>query len=206
MISRSFVLAGLAILTLLGTPRQADAGLVDWIWEMSGPRMIGVAIDCRISNRDNPECYLFKPLLTGPPETPRSWLSLEGGLYWSINKDQPDSDEDYGWGDVWMIAFDPIAHVQLTPRDRQWKLYHGAGASYNFLFGNNFSSFNKLALKIRPAAFEYRATRFTWGVAYNMRFYADEFRAEDFGIGPATDDTEDRPNELVQGLSFVIRF
>ena len=83
-----------------------------------------------------------------------------------------------------MIAFDPIAHVQLTPRDRQWKLYHGAGASYNFLFGNNFSSFNKLALKIRPAAFEYRATRFTWGVAYNMRFYADEFRAEDFGIGP----------------------
>ena len=208
MISRSFVLAGLAILTLLGTPRQADAGLVDWIWEMSGPRMIGVAIDCRFSSRDNPECYLFKPLLSGPRERPRSWLSLEGGLYFSIPKEEEDADQDYGFGDVWMVAIDPVVHIRsMLARDGRLKVYHGVGASYNVLFGGNFSSFDKLGAKIRPIAFEYEVSDvFTYGLLYTVRLYANEFRNEDFGIAPRTDDTDDRPKEFVHGVTLVLRF
>ena len=43
---RRIVLVGTLLAALVGAPRPSDAGLLEIIWEMSGPRMIGLGYGC----------------------------------------------------------------------------------------------------------------------------------------------------------------
>ncbi len=43
---RKLVAVGALFFAMLGAPRTSEAGLFDFIWEMSGPQMIGAGYGC----------------------------------------------------------------------------------------------------------------------------------------------------------------
>ena len=57
---RRIAIAGMVLFALLGTPRVSHAGLLEFIWELSGPRLIGSGAGCL--------------------STPSKWRSRNAGL------------------------------------------------------------------------------------------------------------------------------
>jgi hypothetical protein len=198
-----WTVAGTCVL-LLATPREGSAGIGEWIWEMSGPMMVGGVVECRYSVLDGgwDSCTVSGVPLRQRKYDQKLWLALAGGIYGSTGKNSDGTD--YRGGKVWMLAFDPMIEIQSAGNDR-FGIYHGVfGVSYNLMFGPDFSSFTNAAFKLRPIGFFVPFIKNTkLDVAYNLRLYPNGFSADAFGLtsevpsGPGT--------ETVHSISIGLR-
>lgn len=203
--------AGIVFIALLAFPRASSAGLMDYIHEMSGPQMIGgIVLHCKIYFDGTPPCKILDDIWKGTRavrnlET-REFLNgdlrlaVETIIYTSTGTNSDGSN--YLAGRVAMVAVDPMLEVG-TFRYKDFKFYHGVGASLNRLFVNDVSDFGNKGLKIRPVAFTFPMPGrpdVELDVALNLRWYPDGFGSDQFGFGPRVNG--DRPSEWLVGFSW----
>jgi len=208
MLPRCLWLIASVFVVAVALPRVANAGIGEFIWEMSGPSMVGFPVECRVGLVDGEVdiCTFLGIRLLGngiPERIPerKIWLFLEGGPYFSNGKNA--SGVAFDFGDEFMVTFDPMVAfrtVQVKPDAKQperFSMYHGImGMSYNFMVGPNFKSFSNVAFKLRPVGLSFRAR---FNIEYNVRIYPNGFEAGDFGKVPSAL-TSGRA-ELVQGVT-----
>jgi hypothetical protein len=207
--------AGLVLIASLAYPLTASASIIDFIWEMSGPQMIGLVLHCE-----------YDPQFKGPYETDpqtkkdftradcrfvdrrfvgytrirtqrRFWLSVDTGIYGSTGK---DSDlREYKFLKTGMLAIEPIFEIRsFDSGDGRLVIHHGvAGFSYDYLFGSGFDSFDKAAVKFRPIAFTIKQK---FNVALNVRIFPNGITPDEFSMVRLED--FNRPHEYSWGLSF----
>ncbi len=185
-----------ALVVTLAAPRTSQArSLLDIIWEMSGPQLIGLTVvSCQIDmDGERHQCRVVGRKVTGADTSreSRTWFSLEAGLYSTTGR---DTNNEYDAFTVHMLAVEPTVEVRSLRGD-DIMLYHGAGLTYNVLFGRDFDRFDKAGIKLRPLAVAYR----NWDFAYNLRLYPNGFTSDEFGFGPRVDVS--RPFEAVHGFS-----
>jgi hypothetical protein len=214
MLQRRLLLTGSVLLALLGLPRDGNAGIVEVIIEMSGPKMYGVGFDCRLDFTGQWQSCKASTLtagVLGPVVGDRSktnfWLSLGGGYYWSADK--TINGQDYDRFEVKMVTFDPMIELQSAAwdsyADLPFQLYHGLiGVTYNVLFGENFETFSNVGFKLRPIGIVIPIKgRFAFDFSYDLRLYPKGFTATDFGRIPLA--PEGSGAEAVQSLVFGLR-
>jgi hypothetical protein len=194
-------ITGIVLLALLALPRAAGASIIDIIWEMSGPQMVGAVAECRLDLRtEKTECRVVDKRISGALDsraTRRLWLDLQGAVYFSTGKDSPD--RKYTFGDTGMLKFEPMFHVQsYRAHDKDFSIYHGVmGLSYDFLFGKHFRRFDNAGLKLSPIG----VTMGRVDVAFNMRFYPSGFTPNEFGAKTAISNPNSRRETLRKGIS-----
>jgi hypothetical protein len=201
MISRRLAIPILVMVLVLGAARDAAAGLVDIIMEMSGPNMLGIPFDCKVSGRPGkPECHIsiFRLPFAGPEDDARFWLRLEGAIYTST-----PFKNDFDWWDVGMVAFEPIYELRTLPKigsSSNFKLHHGVGFAYNFFFGNDLRPFNNVGVKFRLFDIDYKR----WNLVYNVRLYPNGFDTDRFKPEPGAITAQRR--EFVNGFTIRLGF
>jgi len=177
------------LLSLLAIPSTGHASIIDIIWGMSGPQMIGVVLHCEVDlehksvdKEDLIECrgidYLLYHRLK-PRPVRRVWLSLDAAYYFSTDKDS-DGNE-FNWFENHMVAFEPILEVRsYTSPDENFMVHHGLmGITYDVLFGENFDTFDNVGLKFRPIGVTINKR---YNASFTLRYYPRRFVSEDFGI------------------------
>ena len=199
---RRVSIVGCVLVAVLAFPREGSARLLDLIWEMSGPQMVGLVAYCTFDFRGNPiECRIpFRSLLDRRAlSAPRAWFSLEGGGYVSTGK---DGIIPFDFGDVWMAVLDPMIEFRVSQARlfNRVRIAHGVGATFNYFVGSGFDGFAKAGLKFRPVSAEFGRN---WELAYTIRVYPDPVEPEDFDVNPGL-----RNNELeaTHGLTLLYRF
>ena len=185
-----------------GTPATAAAGLLDLIWDMSGPQMIGGVVRCRVPvGGGTTKCtavafpvFGVKKGETDVMTERKAWLNLESAFYTSTGKN--DGDTNYRAWRTEMLAFDPMIEFASVPNGRV-RIFHGAGGTFQYLFGPDVpTAFGNAGFKLRLVGVEVGPR---WDFAFNVRLYPDGFGADQFGFGPAP--VEDRPFEHTLGVS-----
>jgi len=191
----------LAVLALFAFPREGSAHFMDFIWEMSGPQMIGVVVGCEYDlQRKTTECRALDKKLgrpgTGSSERPKLWVALDSAAYFSTGKDSGSLEFD--WFGTGMLAFEPLLTVRSYGDGGEGlSVHHGLiGLSYDFLFGKDFSRFDKVGLKFTPIGVTYKGVT----ASFNLRVYPNGFTPDEFGFGPRQHDLS-RPSETVIGFS-----
>src|SRR5262245_15116887 len=98
----SLGIAGIVLIALLAFPGVARASIIDVIWKMSGPQLVGAVLHCEFDpvSASSPdytrsECrvldYRFTGALKERKERPW-WLSLDLGAYTSTGRNSEDLD------------------------------------------------------------------------------------------------------------------
>jgi hypothetical protein len=182
------VIAGLALLVALAVPRTAHAGIGDFIWEMSGPELFGLGVQCDIwFAKAVPHCKTPLDLarLSGRNEAEkRIWIRVEGTGYFSTTKDQ--GPLEFSWFRTWMVGADPVLHFGGWPF-LGGRAYHGIGGSFNWLMGE-FSSFGNLAWKAEPIAVRYGTVEYAMTLRrYGNGFDGDPSQADHLSKGTASE-------------------
>jgi hypothetical protein len=203
---RRLVFVATLLVALFGAPRPSDAGLLEIIWEMSGPRMFGVGYSCLYSldsKLNLLECRIGSGFAAMKDRRPyRPFLVVGGSGFFSVPYKQ-DTPTPYDWFDANMLAFEPGVAVlsKLEPAEDGLRIGHGVGISYDFLFGNHFEGFDKLGFTFTPVEVSYRR----FAIAAKIRAYPNGFTPDEFGFGPRV--TGNRKSEVVYGLnvSYIIR-
>jgi hypothetical protein len=188
------------------SPGLAEAGIIDWIWEMSGPQMIGAQVitcDFDMASARDPgkestpyQCELLFRRVAGDRDFrlhPRKWvLSVGGALYGAL-----DHESDMGKfkkGSVWMFGVEPT--VEYRFRKGGFGLIPIAGGSFFVLKGSDFEPFGnaggKLALVVKTGPI---------GLEYTMRIFPSRFTARQFG---RTNPNEQATREYVHGLALTL--
>jgi hypothetical protein len=196
---RRFVAVGVLLVAVLGAPRASEAGLIDFIWEMSGPQLIGAGYGCLFTTKfKSDECRIggvAAYALDGRPDESkdRFFWTLNGAYYLSTAKDS--GAQHYDWQDVQMLAFSPGVAFRSNKVNHSVKVLHGAGVTYNFLFGRNFRRFDKFGFTFTPIDVAYKRL----SVGFVARLYPNGFTADEFGFGERV--TYDRKKEWVLGFN-----
>jgi hypothetical protein len=213
MSQRRFGTGVLILAALLVFPRSGSAGIAEIILEMSGPRMLGFGLECRLVFSGTQEsCKRRSPatdliFAENQPDA-KVWVSVSGAFYFSLG--QTVNEQPYETGEVKMWSFDPMLEIEskawrLNGKNVRLQIYHGVlGVSYNLLHGDRFPTFSNVGLRLRPAGIVIPFSE-TWGIdfSYNLRLYPRAFTAADFGKDPVPGVAEPGPGaEAVQ--SFVI--
>ena len=165
------VLAGLLLAGGLALPHGAEAGVVDFILEMSGPQMIGTGIACDIElASSNSECRLtgirVAGDLSGRGTRGRLWLTLEGNVYLATGKDS--EMRPFKFGHAQMFSYEPTLNLRSIGKG-DIAIHHGVvGLSYVFLTGSELKRFDNVGMKLDPIAF---TSRNHFAVAYNLRCF-----------------------------------
>ena len=202
---RRIVILGLMMFALLGVPRRSDAGLLEFIWEMSGPQMIGSGASCLYTfGLQKVECRLggvFFRGAGGPDVNIHGpFLVLGGSGLVSTSKDS--DTQQYGWFDANMVAFEPgvLVFSKVSPTS-DLRIAHGTGVTWGLLFGDKFRRFDKFGYSLVPIEVSYK--KFIG--ALKIRIYPNGFTDDEFGFGPRLD--FDRPAETTWGFScsYLIR-
>jgi hypothetical protein len=190
---------------LLGVPRPSNAGLLELIWEMSGPQMIGSGASCLYTfGLQKVECRLGGVFLKAASDPEINlhgpFLVLGGSALVSTSKDS--DTQEYGWFDANMVAFEPgVLVFSKVSTSSELRIAHGTGVTWGLLFGENFRRFDKFGFSIIPIEVSYKK----FIVAAKIRIYPNGFTDDEFGFGPRLD--FDRPAETTYGfsLSYLIR-
>ncbi len=205
-----------AIVTLLivtlGVPRASEAGILDFIWEMSGPQMLGLNHSCLYSPKDQKwvQCrvgdFLTRPLTVKRStniESRGPYFGFSAGIYGSTGVDS--SMQNYIWGEIWMVELAPALVFRSYPRHDigDVQIHHGVGVAYERFFGGRtknpagrIDGFNKVAITLTP--FDVTVKHVAFGV--KMRLYPEGFTADQFKKGLPT--ASDRPFETTIALTF----
>lgn len=192
--------AGIVFAALLASPGSASAGIIDFIWEMSGPQMAGVPITCDIDVRTGEyQCRALELHIKGDRNFRRGmgrlWIAAGGGVYISTGKNT--TMREFGFGSVQLVAVEPTLHLRsYESAGRAVAVEHGlAGLSYFVLHGDGFETFDKLGVKTIPI--EVRIKRFT--AAYTFRLFPEGFTSAEFGV-PAGSPNTHTGREIVHGF------
>jgi hypothetical protein len=197
--------AGIALLALLACPRAGNAAFMDIIWEMSGPQMFSVfLLQCEydLENKTT-ECRAYDKRVQGEAgarAARKVWLAVDGAVYTSTGKNS--GTHRYDGAQNHMVAVEPMLAMHSYTNSRLWDLsvHHGVvGLSYNFLFGDEFTKFDKVGLKFTPVGVTFK-NRFN--IAYHLRIYPRGFTAEEFGATALLPDAKMHTGrEAVHGFS-----
>ena len=186
---------------LAGSAIEARAGLLDYIWDTSGPPYLGWVFRCRAvpKIRGDQQCdKIFGGLPEKSLDSP-FWVSLESGIYLQFFKDGKDNDGEpipFGIGHGVAFSFEPIVEFRgLHAKDGKWKMYHGAGASALVLASTDFHRVGNLGYKVRLVGYE----RGRWSASFNIRIFPDGFGADEFGAGAPP--VGDRSTEVAAGFA-----
>ena len=198
MVRRVFVTG--ILLVALGLPRSAHAGLLDFIWEMSGPQMIGTGYGCFLTLQwKREECRVHGvpvpvKIEQGAPHRGGPFLVLDASYLFSTGKDS--ATQDYDWGQVQMVMLEPaLAFRSIGESGRDTvRIYHGVGVTWNYLFGKDMRGFDKFGYKFTPIDIAYKQV----AVAFEIRLYPNGFTDDEFGAGPRLD--FNRPHETTYGV------
>jgi len=192
---------------LLGVPRVGEAGLVEFIWKMSGPQFLGPGFGCTFNGKlVLQDCQAATAVFTIERERRRTDLRYRGPLIFIGSELQfstglnGSDGTDYKLFQLWRAAFTPgvsfwAFNVKGVP------VYAGAGVSWDLLFGKDFSAFDKFAITVTPAEVLFRERH---SVAFKLRIYPNAYTSDEFGFGPRRD--YDRPVETAIGFAYSYRF
>jgi hypothetical protein len=203
--------AGFFVMALLGMPRPGEAGLIEFIWKMSGPQFLGLGAGCTFDTKlVRQNCKLGTAAFKLQQERDRRrfanlreqtfrgpFIFVGGELQFSTGLNDADGT-DYKVGQIWRGALTPALSfwafdVKQTP------IYVGAGVSWDLLFGKDFSAFDKFAITVTPAeALLGRSKKHS--VALKLRIYPNAYTSDEFGFGPRRD--YNRPTEVAFGFSY----
>jgi hypothetical protein len=205
MMLRRIVTTGVVLFALLFVPRASHAGLLEFIWELSGPQLVGSGAGCLYTFQfKKQECRIGGIFLLPESQKPSNphgpFLVIGGSALFSTPKDS--DTQEYDWFDANMVAFEPgVLAFSKVGSPTSWRLGHGAGASWGLLFGDNFRRFDKFAVSIIPI----EASRGNWILALKFRIYPNGFTDDEFGFGPRV--SFNRPAEFTWGgsISYLIR-
>lgn len=190
---------------VFGAPRASEAAIMDLIWGLSGPQLIGAGFGCRFDLKGNLErCVWGTPPAKTRVPLKRVFVSIGGAAYVSTSRDS-ESGIDYRWGDIGMVAFEPsVSFNSKNSRSGNVHVFHGVGPTYDVLFGlrRDFPTFDKLGIRVTPVEVDFDKQRIV--IALTMRLYPNGFTDDEFGVGPRLD--YDRPFESVVGLTFGYSF
>lgn len=201
-------LGALVVLAVLVFARPADAGWLDFIWEMTGPRMIGIGIDCEVGLARKPDKRCLTPLGRIPwpkvddpdPQDHRFFFASEAFYYLSAPY------KSFGWGEVQGVGVDPIVLFSRI-RTNSVRLTSGAGFTVQRFWGDGFDAFGNIGLKFRPLGVDVPLPGdLRLNIAYNLRYYWDGFEViPPAGETPAAFRKVDQA-EAVHGITIAIRF
>jgi hypothetical protein len=201
--TRRIAVLGIGLLVLLAAPRRSDAGLIEFIWEMSGPQMIGASYNCRLNfqfrHDDCPVPIGRTTMGDDERRTRRLFLLASAALLVSTGKDSATAE--YEPGETYLAALEPGLTYRSLPGENSgdFKIYHSAGITYGILFGKHFHAFDKFGLKIIPVEVQYKRVE----AAFTLRFYPHGFTNDEFGHGERQH--YDRSSEWVLGFGFNIK-
>jgi hypothetical protein len=216
MMGRRIAVVGTLLVALLGAPRPSEAGLLDIIWEMSGPQMLGFAYGClySLNNHKLEQCRVGEnPTKTGKPapEKPKNpFLGFSAGIYGSTGLDS--STQPYEWFEIGMFevatGLSFKSYETGGPNNDDVRVYHGFGVAYERFFGRGIDGFNngaiqpfnKWAITVTPV--DVTLNRVAFGI--KMRLYPEGFSDDEFkaGLPPA----DFRPFEATVGFTFSYIF
>ena len=202
-----------ALFCVLAVARPAQAGWLDFIWEMSGPQMLGMRVLAMEVGIWRPESaaavsaeesrWLIGPVLKRESSVVdlaskyRLWLMTEMYAYGSTEK----TVDTVPLGRVWMLAIDPmLAYGRRLGNGA--RVYTAYGFSFNRLFGPDIHPVGNWAIKLRPLAIDRTFGWLTVGADYSWRIYPDGF---DVGPNPPSL-TRGTKTEIVHGPSLEIGF
>ena len=199
---RAKLLLWIVTFAVLAFPKTSHAGILDVIWEMSGPQMLGIGLQCdfQLTGTSKPECLLFGARLGGweSRQTRAVWLNLLTAAYFSTGRDGKEDDGQqipFSGGRARMIGVDPMLGIHLYSTG-QHRFHVGTGLTVNRFFGPDIDAFTNVGIKLRPLGWDWdRGFRFwsrTWKLeaAYNLRIYPDGFDASPTGGLASTSDPE----------------
>ena len=175
---RRIVLVGTLLAALVGAPRPSDAGLLEIIWEMSGPRMLGLGYGCLFTlGMKTEECRIGSAMVHHRADG-TNILSSSHSLCWARRSSgrpiTTRATQSYEWGEVWMLA--TRAGLAVRTKDGTVKVHHGAGISYNWVFGREIRGFDKFAFTVTPIDVAYKRV----AVGVKLRFYPNGFTDDEF--------------------------
>lgn len=189
------------VVALFGMPRTGHAGILELIWELSGPQLIGGGLsclysfpkptleECRLGSSPTLQAIQMRTLHKRFP----LFFVLGGSGFISTPR---DTNNNYEWFDVNMVAVDGGLFTFTKPTSL--RIGHGAGLSVNHFFGRNFRPFQTFAFTFTPI--ELSGDHFAIGL--KVRLYPDGFTDDQFGFAPPF--IGDRPSEVTWGGSFSI--
>jgi hypothetical protein len=183
MMGRRIAVVGGLLLMLLGAPRPSNAGLLEIIWEMTGPQMLGLGYSCMHSPKTQTiEQCRWSPLVRGLNTTTGikgPFLVFGGSILGSTGVDSPS--QDYDWLEIGMVTLDPGVAVR-SHNQGDVQVHHAVGLSYNLIFGRDVETFHKWAITVTP----YDITIVRFAVGLKLRLYPNGFLDEEFKRLPAT--------------------
>ena len=200
-------LAGIVFAIMLAAPRAASAGIIDFIWEMSGPQLWGFPVECDLDLRSREyassqdyECRIAEWHVSGErrfrtAEQRRIWLAIGGGFYTTFGKDS--TMRPFEKFKVGVVNYEPMVHLRSfqTPGTGTFAFEHGViGMSHFLIVGKGFKRFDNVGLKFMPLQVRYKRV----ALGYTMRVFPKGFTAAQFGANPAT--TTHVGREVVNGL------
>ena len=199
---RRIAVVGLLLIALVGIPRPSEAGLLEMIWEMSGPQMFGLGYSCMYSPRTQTweQCRVGGNLIAQEPHTPKKkgpFLVLGASIMGSTNKNS--ETQPYHWGEIWMLALQPgVAFRSYDNAECAIQVHHGVGVEYEVLFGGDIQTFDKFAFTVTPVNVSFR--RVAFGI--KLRMYPNGFTDDEFKPGPLIE--MNRPFETTVGFTFSL--
>jgi hypothetical protein len=189
-------IAVIMLVALLAFPRAGNAGLIDFIMEMSGPTMFSLLLlDCEynLESRER-ECHIYDKRVVGDSrarEGGRLWFVAGGGFYTSTES----KNGTYDWFENHMVMFEPTLQWRSSERT-----HHGIGLTYDVLFGRHFKTFANVGVKVTPITLRVANV----DVTPTIRFYPEGFAAEDFNR-ETRDPNKGRGGEVVIGATLQFR-
>ena len=168
----------LVVLGVFACARPADAGWLDFIWEMTGPRMIGIGGQCERSLKRDGEWRCILPLIGQPRPGGRApaddwfWVSAESYYYFST------AGNGFKTGGVQGFGFDPMLSLSRTST-KGVRVSGGVGLTWQRFWSSDFDAFGNAGFKFKPIAVEFPIPISTAraSVAYNLRYYWDGFES-----------------------------
>lgn len=181
--SRRVAGVGMLLFALLGAARTSEAGLLEFIWGLSGPQMLGTGYGCTLTFKGNIEDCRLGASLTPPPALGQAvargpFLFLGGALLLSTGR---DSDQSYDGLEVQMVELTPaLTFRSWTSPSSNFRVSHGAGVAFDFFSGDRFQHFTKVAFASTLVGFEYKRLV----LSLTFRIYPDGVSKEEFRNSP----------------------
>lgn len=190
----------LVVFGVLACARPADAGWLDFIWEMTGPQMIGIGGGCEMSLARNGDWRCTVPfkrlpnrLSTSDQKDDRWWVSAYTYYYFSTSYNHYDANAVHGFGVDPMLSF---AHYRGRVR-----ITHGAGFTLQRFWSDDFQTVGNAGLKIQPVTAEIPvAGTVKMKLAYNLRVYWDGFESNPPALTKTS--ASERTHGLVVSFTF----
>jgi len=202
--SRRIAVLGMLLFALLGMPRTSNAGILELIWEMSGPQMVGLGYGCLYSLKPvkQDHCRIgstfFSPAMQKKNVNRGPYLALGASIFGSTGRDS--ATQGYDWGEIWMLALEPglaVRSYECGPNS-EVQVHHGVGISYDLMFGRDIRRFDKFAITVTPIDVVLKRV----AVGIKLRMYPNGFTDDEFKPGPTI--SQNRPFEATLGFTFSV--